>query len=250
MNKKKLFIYPQTISENEKYFLFQNTFWKVNSDKTIHTGKNIISWESFYQQYNNLADTDKIILEKEIIKKSKPIEYKTTRFLKILINTSKQNNFYNILKKESTIPKLNAVIISYYYHQTYNDDAYSTKQLLDNVIYNSPSTADLFFKLTDVNTIHLFNQNMYNLIQNDIVKYLKDNEIYDKFEKMIADAYNKEIHSFNDYYAFRKLNDYDIANLLLLAITWSKTIPERIFWRHQHQEIQKFIIKLLMLPID
>lgn len=93
MDKKEFLDKLKKITEGEKYFQFQNAYWKVNENKTINNCFERISWEDFFKIYDKLSEKQKAIVDSEITEKGRTDDEKINLFIKILINVAKKKQF-------------------------------------------------------------------------------------------------------------------------------------------------------------
>lgn len=249
MEKKELFYKLKKIIDGEKYFRFQNKYWKVNENETIDDGFDVITWENFFKIYDKKNEYEKSVINSEITEKGKTDDEKINLFIKILIDVSKKNNFYNLLKDNLTPNKIN-VLIKEYYYSGFNR-VYGNNSLLAmfTVIKNYVKLdLKLFFKLNDSKIFNEILYESYFFLKDDIISYMIDNEIYDKFINSFVKT-NKFFKSFDEYYNFKINHKDDITNFFIGPFSWHISEDGFDFWKKNQEDFTKFIIKKLITPL-
>lgn len=249
MDKKELFNKLRKIADGEKYFSFQNSYWKVNEDKTINNCFEGMSWEYFFKIYDKLSKKEKDRLDSELTEKGKTDDEKINLFIKILVSVAKKNNFYNLLEKHLTPYAINITIKKYYYYVIDNINYnVSLKEMFNYLKNNFFTSLSLNFKLSDTNVFDDILYETYTFLENDIIEYIKDNEIYHKFNNELYK--NKYFDSFENYYKYSKKYKRDIFTLFIGYFSWSNSKEGYDYWKKIQDEFIKFIFKKLITPLQ
>lgn len=246
MDKKEFLDKLRKIADGEKYFRFQNSYWKVNKDKTINNCFEVMSWEYFFKIYDKLTKKEKDILDSELTEKGKTNDEKINLFIKILIGVSKKNNFYNILKQDLTPYKINVIIKKYYYSviDYKSNSNTSLKEMFNALKNNSHIKLSLLFKLSSPNIFDDILYATYTILENDIIEYLKDNDIYHKFNNELYR--NKYFDSFENYYKYCMKYKKDIFTFFIGSFSWSNSEEGYDYWKKIQDDFVKFIFKKLI----
>lgn len=249
MDKKELFNKLRKIADGEKYFSFQNSYYKVNENKTINNCFEGMTWEYFFKIYDKLSKKEKDKVDAEITEKSKSDDEKINLFIKILVSVSKKNNFYNLLVEKITPYRINTLIKEYYY-STLNRIFYDASLLgmFNSIKNNNKTNLVLFFKLNNPNIFNEILSETYVSLKDNIISYLQENEIYDKFNSLIAS--NEYFKSFDDYYNFKIKHKDDITNFFIGPFSWHTSKDGFDFWKKKQEDFTKFIIKKLITPLE
>lgn len=249
MDKKEFLDKLKKITEGEKYFRFQNSYWKVNKDKTINNCFEGMSWEYFFKIYDKLSKKEKDRLDSELTEKGKTDDEKINLFIKILVNVAKKNNFYNLLEKHLTPYAINITIKKYYYYVIDNINYnVSLKEMFNYLKNNFFTSLSLNFKLSETNVFDDILYETYTILENDIVEYLKENEIYHKINNALYR--NKYFDSFENYYIYNMKHKKDIFTLFIGCFSWSNSEEGYDYWKKIQDDFIKFIFKKLITPLN
>lgn len=250
MDKKEFLDKLKKITEGEKYFQFQNTYWKVNENKTINNCFERISWEDFFKIYDKLSEKQKAIVDSEITEKGKTDDEKINLFIKILINVAKKNNFYNLLKKDLTPYAINILVKKFYYYYIIGSVNYniSLKEMFNYLKSNSFISISLRFKLSEPNVFDDILYERVTILENDIIEYLKDNEIYNTFNNSLSKN-SKYVDSFENYYRYNMKYKQDIFTFFIGPFSWSNSEEGYDYWKKIQDDFIKFIFKKLITPL-
>lgn len=249
MDKNIFFSKLKKIADNEKYISIENDLWKICKDKTITNGNIKITWDKFYDLYANLNGNFKFELENKINYLSKSDDEKNNIFIKILVNLSKKYNFYNILKKQLTPFKINVALKSLYYSSLNRDEnRISLINLFNEIKSNTGINCELYRKLSSSDIFLEFSKECYSILKDDIIKYLKENEIYDKL-LFYATKNSSFINTFDDYYNFKSKFGFDVTKLIIGNFSWKETVEGYLFWEKKHKSFVNFIFKKITEPL-
>lgn len=248
MEKKEFLDKLKKITEGEKYFRFQNSYWKVNENKTINNCFERMSWEYFFKIYDKLSKKEKDRVDSELTEKGKTDDEKINLFIKILVNVAKKNNFYNLLEKHLTPYAINIIIKKYYYYVIDNINYnVSLKEMFNYLKNNFFTSLSLNFKLSETNVFDDILYETYTFLENDIIEYLKENEIYHKINNALYR--NKYFDSFENYYKYCMKYKKDIFTFFIWSFSWSNSEEGYDYWKKIQDDFVKFIFKKLITPL-
>lgn len=113
---------------------------------------------------------------------------------------------------------------------------------------NSFISISLRFKLSEPNVFDDILYETYTILENDIIEYLKDNEIYNTFNKSLSKN-SKYVDSFENYYRYNMKYKQDIFTFFIGSFSWSNSEEGYDYWKKIQNDFIKFIFKKLITPL-
>ena len=163
---------------------------------------------------------------------------------------AKKNNFYNLLKKDLTPYAINILVKKFYYYYIIGSVNYniSLKEMFNYLKSNSFISISLRFKLSEPNVFDDILYERVTILENDIIEYLKDNEIYNTFNNSLSKN-SKYVDSFENYYRYNMKYKQDIFTFFIGPFSWSNSEEGYDYWKKIQDDFIKFIFKKLITPL-
>lgn len=241
---KNVFFDKLTIfQKNLKYIFFNGDYWEVTNNKIINYRGKYMQWDNFYSAYTYLNSKIQKSIENQLNLGLKfKNENNINTITKIIVGLSKKYKFYHNLKKSLTPYQINKKIQTEIILWNGNINIYRKPPELFSEIISVGLLSKLNPNLNHCNVKYEFNYNIYLLMKNDIINYLKNNDIYELFLNFIKKEYY--INNIDEYARFICKKGSILS--LLYTVNLGKNKEEQEYWKNLNIKYVDFMINKLI----